>query len=418
MRSKHGLVTAAMLLGAFAAISRGAAQTPAAALQGRTVPITSTGTPGQPNVAVDAREGFVVTWQERKDDTTTLRYAVISARGQSLRGGHIASGKHWFVNGADFPSLVVLDNGDWVSYWLERVAGGPEAYNIRLVRSRDRGRSWSQPVTPHRDGTATQHGFVALVPAGDDRVLAVWLDGRRGEVAGAHTSHDEHEGVMTLRSAVIDRSGALSEETELDDSTCSCCQVDAARFAGRTVVAYRDRSPDEIRDISVLARSANGAWSKPRTLHPDNWRIEGCPVNGPAVAVNGTRMLVAWTTAASGEMAAKYTIREWDQPGAATLFAPGAFMRGRLDAAAWQQGFLISWIGASGDAKAADAFSGLMLTAVDAAGQPVAQRNVAKLPMSRIGGNPRMAALREHVLLVWSEPAATGRPARIAAELF
>ena len=399
----------------------------ASALEGRTVQIASSGAPGQPSVAVDPREGFVVTWQEKTGDTAALRYAVISQQGVETRRGEIATGANWFVNWADFPSLVVLDNGDWVTHWLARSAGGAESYDIRLVRSRDRGRTWSAPIIPHLDGTATQHGFVSLVPAGGDRVLVIWLDGRRGakpsDVAGhgdkGHDDkgHDEHESPMTLRSAVVDRAGMLSEQAEIDASTCSCCQTDAARFAGRTVVAYRDRSPEEIRDISVLARGANGEWSAPRTLHSDGWRIEGCPVNGPAVAVNRKQMLVVWTTASSGEMEAKYTIREWDRPGAAIPLAPGTRMRGRLDAAPWQQGFLVSWLGSGADANAGTTFSGLMLAEVDAKGMIVGQRNVANLPLIRVSGNPRMATFRDRALLVWAQPPGEDTPARLMAEL-
>lgn len=401
----------------------------ASALEGRAVQIASAGTPGQPSVAVDPREGFVVTWQEKHGDTAALRYAVISRQGMETRRGEIATGANWFVNWADFPSLVVLDNGDWVTHWLARSAGGAESYDIRLVRSRDRGRTWSAPIIPHLDGTATQHGFVSLVPAGGDRVLVIWLDGRRGakpSVTGgkgmeghgaAAGTHDDHDAPMTLRSAVVDRAGMLSEQSEIDASTCSCCQTDAARFVGRTIVAYRDRSPEEIRDISVLSRSANGEWSAPRNLHPDGWRIEGCPVNGPAVTVNRKQMLIAWTTAATGEMEAKYTIREWDRPGAVIPLAPGARMRGRLDAAPWKQGFLVSWLGSGGDGDAARTYSGLMLTEVDAAGIVLAQRNVANLPLIRVSGNPRIATHRDQALLVWAQPPGEDTPARLVAEL-
>ncbi|MGH8284710.1 MAG: sialidase family protein, partial [Steroidobacteraceae bacterium] len=174
--------------------------------------------PGQPSVAVDPREGFVLTWQEREGGRASLWFAVIDRNGRELRRGRIATGANWFVNWADFPSLRVLDNGDWVTHYLEKSAGSTYAYDVRLVRSTDRGKTWSTPVTPHTDGTPTQHGFVSLSPLGGDRVLVVWLDGRRG---AAHAGHDE-DGPMTLRSAVLDRSGARQEERELDDSTCSC----------------------------------------------------------------------------------------------------------------------------------------------------------------------------------------------------
>src|SRR5688572_5921502 len=167
--------------------------------------------PGQPSIAVDPREGFVLTWQERTPKQTSLWFAVLDPNGRELRRNRIATGKNWFVNWADFPSLAVLENGDWVTHYLEKSAGSTYAYEVRIVRSSDRGSSWSKPITPHTDGTATQHGFVSLAPLNGDRVLAAWLDGRRG--AGAH----HEDGPMTLRSAILDRRGARHEERELDD---------------------------------------------------------------------------------------------------------------------------------------------------------------------------------------------------------
>ena len=60
---------------------------------------------------------------------------------------------------------------------------------------------------------------------------------------------------------------------------------------------YRDRTEGEIRDIGIV-RLADGAWSEPRALFEDNWKIEGCPVNGPAVAAHKDRVVAVWFTMA------------------------------------------------------------------------------------------------------------------------
>jgi hypothetical protein len=62
------------------------------------------------------------------------------------------------------------------------------------------------------------------------------------------------------------------------------------------VAVYRDRSDKEIRDISI-SRFTNGKWSAPETLSNDGWKIEGCPINGPAVSSSGKNLAVAWFTA-------------------------------------------------------------------------------------------------------------------------
>jgi hypothetical protein len=268
-----------------AAANFAGAQTSAGVFALQRLELATSGAVGQPSVAVEPIDGFVVTWQERAGERAALWHAVIDLQGRELRRGKIASRTNWFVNWADFPSLVVLDNGDWVTHWLEKSAGSTYAYDVRLVRSVDRGRTWSAPVTPHRDGTRTQHGFVSLVPHRNDEVLVVWLDGRRGAEsaaeAGAH-AHEEDEGPMTLRSAIVNRSGARREERELDASTCSCCQTDAVRVGDRSMVVYRDRSSAEIRDIAFMTRSGAGAWSTPALVHADQWRTS------PAIRSSGS----------------------------------------------------------------------------------------------------------------------------------
>ena len=65
-------------------------------------------------------------------------------------------------------------------------------------------------------------------------------------------------------------------------------------------MAYRDHEAGEIRDISlVLFR--NGKWSAPRNLNRDGWKINGCPVNGPALAASGRRVAAAWYTEAESK---------------------------------------------------------------------------------------------------------------------
>ena len=114
-----------------------AAALPAKDLTVERVAFTSGAKAAQPSVTVDRREGFVVTWQERDGEGSALRFAVIDAAGKELRRGLVSSGEDRFINSADFPSLAVLDNGDWVTFWLQKTAEGTYAYEVRTTRSRD-----------------------------------------------------------------------------------------------------------------------------------------------------------------------------------------------------------------------------------------------------------------------------------------
>lgn len=228
----------------------------------------------------------------------------------------VVVGNSLFVNWADTPHVMATaDRALWV-HWLQKSADAPYAYDIKLVRSLDHGMNWSAPRKAHGDATTTEHGFVAFWPQGDDRLGAVWLDGRNTASAtgtgdhDAHAAHDAHEGddgAMTLRGAVFDAQLNPSAEAELDARTCDCCQTAAAATGNGALVVYRDRSEKEIRDIYAV-RFDGKAWSAPVRVHADDWTMPACPVNGPAVAARDARAAVAWYTAANERPAVKLAL--------------------------------------------------------------------------------------------------------------
>jgi len=356
-----------------------------------------------PSLAADPSRGIVLTWQTRSGDEAQLNYALMDADGRELRRGVIASGQDWFVNWADFPSLAVLDTGDWVSFWLQKSAPDTYAYDIRVVRSSNGGGRWTEPVTPHLDGTATEHGFVSMQPLPEGSVQMLWLDGRTSGGAGHGDDHGS-EGPMSLRSAVLDRRGRVLESQELDGRACSCCQTDSAALGDEIHAVYRDRSTQEIRDIGLLRRNPNGEWSRPRRLHKDGWQISACPVNGPALAASGEQLIAVWPTLAQAPMAVRYQVRQGDQIRTEAILEQGDAVLGRVDAsAAADEGFAISWIGADGSAAA------LKLAEIDASGAIRRIRVIATLAPGRSTGNPRLLWYRDAHYLTWTESAGPGQ---------
>ena len=350
----------------------------------------------QPSVTVDSREGYVITWQERDGDGSALRFAVLDRAGKERRRGQVSSGTGRFINGADFPNLAVLDNGDWVTFWLQKTASGTYAYEIRTIRSRDQGRTWDPPVVIHRDGTPTEHGFVSMAPAGKDRVRLVWFDGRR--MAASADAHGEGgEEHMTLRSAILSREGTPTDEQELDSLTCACCQTDMARGAEATVAVYRNRTPKEIRDVGFIVFDRKGV-SEPRPVHDDEWTMPGCPVNGPALAARGKRFLAVWPTMATGTMEIRAALGSGAWFGASRSLAKGEAELGRVDAVALEDGWLVSRV------TTTDHKSMLTLTLLARDGTPAADHVFA----SPVGGYPRMAVDGAVTLGVFTEPLGDG----------
>jgi hypothetical protein len=255
---------------------------------------------GEPNLYATADGRVFFSWIEKLGDNLhALKFAVLK-QGQWSVPRTVAEGKNWFVNWADFPSLIELKDGSLLAHWLVKSDARTFAYNVNLSRSNDGGKTWSKPLVPHKDGTLTEHGFVSLLPLDKGRAGLVWLDGRNFTVKEGGQGHSGHGALtdeMTLRYAAIDAEAKLFDEAQIDGRVCDCCQTSAAVTGEGLIVAYRDRTDKEVRDISILRR-VKGKWMPPQVLHEDGWQINGCPVNGPSVASAGKNVVVAWFTAA------------------------------------------------------------------------------------------------------------------------
>lgn len=258
---------------------------------------------GMPNLFVNAEGEATLTWIEQTADTfAQLKMAQLIDYSWA-KPKTIAQGSNWFVNWADFPAFAQFpgSNSPMAAHWLQKRAAGTFDYDVRVAISEDDGQQWSDSFILHRDSIAAEHGFVTLLPIGQDRVFATWLDGRNTKIGTPESSTGHGHGgggAMTLRTAEFDAQGNLYEEQELDARICDCCQTDAVITDQGPIIVYRDRSEQEIRDISIV-RKVRGTWSDPQHIGNDHWQINGCPVNGPAIAAYEDQVAIAWFTMAA-----------------------------------------------------------------------------------------------------------------------
>ncbi|HEX5759993.1 MAG TPA: exo-alpha-sialidase, partial [Thermoanaerobaculia bacterium] len=368
-----------------------------------------------PNLALDGPD-LLLTWLEPRAAPAGERaHALRFAR---LRGDRwsapvtVAAGTGFFANWADFPAAVRGRRG-LVAHWLGMLGPGTYAYGVQLARSADGGATWRRVGLLHDDSSPTEHGFVSYVAEGEG-VRAFWLDGR--QTAGGHGGDDgeAEEGPMSLRTAAVGAAAAAASEL-LDPLVCSCCQTDAAMAAEGPVVVYRDRSAGEVRDVAIVRRTRAG-WSAPAAVAADGWRIPGCPVNGPAVAASGSRVAVAWFTAAAPGPRVRAAL---SADGGARFGAPieidAAQPLGRVDLAMTPGGeAVVSWLALeSGEAGEAggerQARVRLRRLSPDGAGAPF---SVAATGAARSSGFPRLALQGDRLVLTWVED---GEPSRLRA---
>jgi hypothetical protein len=347
----------------------------------------------EPNLAVGSDGRVYLSWLEPADSGHALKLSIYDGTKWSPATTIVAR-RDFFVNWADFPSVEVLDGGRLAAHWLQRNGTGTYAYGVRISQSGDGGKTWSAPVVPHRDSSQSEHGFVAMWRE-RGQVGAVWLDGRNFK-KGGHDGANE----MMLLSTTLAPNGTRGPEARLDERTCDCCQNAAAMTSRGPIVAYRNRSADEIRDIYV-ARRVEGKWLAGVSAHDDNWKIAACPVNGPALDAAGNRVALAWFTAARDT--ARVNVAFSTDAGARfakPVRADDGRPAGRVDVALLPDGAaLVAWIERTGGDTAT-----VRARRIAADGRVGSSLTVAQSSAARASGFPRMAVTKTHVLFAWTAP--------------
>ncbi len=227
----------------------------------------------------------------------------------------IAEGPKLSMFTADLPGAAALSGGKLLAYWevKDERDGDPYATNINTAISADEGRTWVPAPTPYGEAFSGQHSFLSWFDA-KNGIGLLWLDAsvrsqmRHALMDKPGGSHDSDLGSVGLRYAALNTSGKVEQEQFVNPIVCECCPTSAAATERGAVVVYRGREeapgtlPSEVhdnrptvRDI-YIQRQENGRWRKPHLVHKDNWLINACPDNGPAVDASAHHVAVAWWT--------------------------------------------------------------------------------------------------------------------------
>jgi hypothetical protein len=338
------------------------------------------------------RDKTLMSWVESKGDTLAyLRYAELKD-GEWQTPHEILQGTDWFVNWADFP-MIAENEGNLLSHVLKKSSAGTYSYDVKLNVLPRGSTNWTTNLPLHSDGTPTEHGFVTAVPYKDGSFFITWLDGRNTE-----EKEDGSRGAMTLRAAIVSERGEVNKGTLLDIRTCDCCQTTAAITTNGPVVIYRDRSEEEIRDMSIV-RQVAGRWTAPESIYHDNWLIKGCPVNGPKVASLGNNLAVAWFTAA-GDLPKVNLLfsndggEHFDSP----IQVDEANAIGRVDVLLLDADTaIVSWM------EYKDSGAQLKAVKIARSGKKSDYKIIAQMDGSRKTGFPQMELVGDKVYFAWTD---------------
>lgn len=345
-----------------------------------------------PRLYTDNIGTVFMSWIEKENDTTKLFYSAYVNDSWSDKI-LINESNEWFVNWADFPSILGYDKKPMATHWLQKVPGNAYSYNVE-VSTYDK--EFSEPFVIHKDGTNTEHGFVSMTATSDTTFYATWLDGRN-TAGGGHTEHSNLSTAMTIRGAELTIKGEFLSEEELDNSVCDCCNTAVAKTKRGLIVAYRNRTENEVRDI-YIKKKKDGEWLASKPIHEDNWEIAACPVNGPAIAVNNNTVSVAWFTGAGGVGKVKLAFSSDAGDSFSTpIVLDSVSTLGRVDIVAKNEhSSWISWISRTKDSAQLN----VQLRSVN--GEIIEQHVVSAINPSRNSGFPQITAYKDSLLIAWT----------------
>ena len=259
------------------------------------------------NASIASSGSFVgVAWAARTKDGVTDVYVATSRDGGRAFGAPVRVNQvpgDASVSGEQPPRIVLSARGSTtpavVVLWTAKSASG-----TRLVsaRSNDGGKSFGPAASVPGSDASGNRGWesAAVTPQGD--VVAVWLDHREvpARTPGAATGGAHQHGATSQRPAAegvaraqlsqifFARLNEPASARAIAPGVCYCCKTSVATGAAGTVVAaWRHVYPGNIRDIALATSSDGGrTFASPVRVSEDNWVLDGCPENGPAVAID------------------------------------------------------------------------------------------------------------------------------------
>ena len=238
-----------------------------------------------PTISAGLKGELVLSWLESSAPQMSLRYSVWQGRAWGPVQTVVQRAN--FDTYAEAPSIVQpLPSGALLAIWAEKKKEADQHGNYLLSAvSSDHGKSWSAPARIHTDASISEHSFSSVV-ADEHGATVVWLDARDYRAKKRYR----------LMSAVISSTGKVSGETTIDSDVCTCCPTSLTSTSKGLLTVYRGHNADQIRD-TMAARKLGDSWDNPSRVHQEDWKINGCPVNGPTVNARNNEAAVVWFTA-------------------------------------------------------------------------------------------------------------------------
>jgi hypothetical protein len=271
------------------------------------------------NSSITSFDRYVaVAWAASAGDGTTDIYAAVS------RNGGRAFGRPTRVNGAASLASLSGEQPPQVSFipqpgrepaivvvWTAKAPGGTR---LLSARSSDAGRSFTRPTPLPGSDAAGNRGWEAMTAGRDAHVAVIWLDHREmapasSDGSATHAGHQHgasaSDGMARaqLSKLFFARLDLPSSARAIASGVCYCCKTAIASGRdGSIYAAWRQVYAGNVRDIAFTVSHDGGrSFATPIRVSEDHWVLDGCPENGPAIAVEDSgRVHVVWPTLVPG----------------------------------------------------------------------------------------------------------------------
>jgi hypothetical protein len=257
---------------------------------------------GEPGLAAGPGGRLALTWVTRDGAGNADAWVATSADSGAhfslalrlnARAGSVSSF-------AESPPVAAFGpRGLLIVAWTSARDSSHSADDVVARASADGGATFDPEVFLNDDhglpGGSSYHGFVSLDITATGRAIATWIDGRAEKLAPG-----EREPVIAqIWSAASDDSGRTwKPNVRVASQVCPCCRpAMRANGLGLVAVAYRGVR-DTLRDPRLALSHDGGATYADTLISDDGWKLDACPVAGPALTLVRDGGAVAWLTGA------------------------------------------------------------------------------------------------------------------------
>ena len=248
----------------------------------------------------DSKNNVVLSWVKEVDAATKIFcYAISDNNGETFgKAIEIAGSTNVDPHGENMPKVIFKPSGEIIAAWGVANPNPKNKYSglIYYSQSFDDGSTWSKPKNITADTASFDQRYfdLALLPDGEAGII--WLDNRK---------QWKTEGSGLYYAVTAGKNGFQNEKL-VSGPCCQCCRTDLFIDKDQNIhVLYRAIINDNTRDMVHMLSTDNGRnFTSPKRISNDDWKINGCPHTGPAMAENKNGIHFTWFT--GGEDAGIY----------------------------------------------------------------------------------------------------------------